>query len=253
MVSVSTSTSDDLYLAPPAPPKPKVVYDKSIQTSSDLYSLPSTSTSKGTTNDAAGGVGRENAEEMRARIIGELEEERRKVEEEISEENRRLAVEQESLLAKGLSAPEIDSLLASPPFMDFLSTSSKIVQRALSDSYDYLKDYTATSEGLDSKEDGARVRLLGSWYDEKWGKGRSVTGVDWSPKVSPITYAEILRLMGRRWQFPELFAASYNKNPMAVNEPDGIACIWNLHLLERPEFVFHAQVRPSIASSRAIP
>lgn len=37
---------------------------------------------------------------------------------------------------------------------------------------------------------------------------------------------------------------------MAVNEPDGIACIWNLHLLERPEFVFHAQVRFNLASSR---
>lgn len=30
---------------------------------------------------------------------------------------------------------------------------------------------------------------------------------------------------------------------MAINEPDGIAAVWNLHLLERPEFVFHAQVR----------
>lgn len=28
---------------------------------------------------------------------------------------------------------------------------------------------------------------------------------------------------------------------MAVNEPDGIACIWNLHLLGSPEFVFHSQ------------
>lgn len=199
MVSVSTSTSEELYTAP-APPKPKVVYDKSIQTSSDLYSLPSTSKSSGgTTNDVAGGVGRESSEEMRARIIAELEEERRKVEEEIEEEKRRLAVEQEDARAKGLSPPEIDSLLASPPFMDFLSTSSKIVQRALSDSYDYLKDYTATSEGLDSKEDGARVRLLGSWYDDKWGRGRSVTAVDWSPKVSAISVAEDARLIKYRW------------------------------------------------------
>jgi hypothetical protein len=36
--------------------------------------------------------------------------------------------------------------------------------------------------------------------------------------------------------------SSYNKNPMAVNEPDGIACVWNLHMPERPEFVFHSQV-----------
>lgn len=44
-------------------------------------------------------------------------------------------------------------------------------------------------------------------------------------------------------QYPELSCASYNKNPAALNEPDGIVAVWNLHLLERPEFVFHSQVR----------
>ena len=43
-------------------------------------------------------------------------------------------------------------------------------------------------------------------------------------------------------QYPELSCASYNKNPAALNEPDGIVAVWNLHLLERPEFVFHSQV-----------
>ena len=37
--------------------------------------------------------------------------------------------------------------------------------------------------------------------------------------------------------------ASYNKNPAAPNEPDGIVAVWNLHMLERPEFIFHSQVR----------
>lgn len=43
-------------------------------------------------------------------------------------------------------------------------------------------------------------------------------------------------------QYPELSVAAYNKNPQALNEPDGIVAVWNLHLLERPEFVFHSQV-----------
>ena len=43
-------------------------------------------------------------------------------------------------------------------------------------------------------------------------------------------------------QYPELSVASYNKNPAALNEPDGVVAVWNLHLLERPEFVFHSQV-----------
>ena len=53
--------------------------------------------------------------------------------------------------------------------------------------------------------------------------------------------------MGLR-QFPELSVASYNKNAAAVNEPDGIVAVWNLHLLERPEFVFHSQVCNSLTS-----
>lgn len=43
-------------------------------------------------------------------------------------------------------------------------------------------------------------------------------------------------------QFPELAVASYNRNPSAPNDPDGIVAVWNLHLLERPEFVFHSPV-----------
>ena len=43
-------------------------------------------------------------------------------------------------------------------------------------------------------------------------------------------------------KYPELSVAAYNKNAAALNEPDGLVAIWNLHLLERPEFVFHSQV-----------
>ncbi|GAA5798301.1 Cytoplasmic dynein 1 intermediate chain 2 [Helicostylum pulchrum] len=41
--------------------------------------------------------------------------------------------------------------------------------------------------------------------------------------------------------YPELVVSSYNKNPLAPNEPDGVALVWNEHLLDRPEFVFHSQ------------
>ena len=47
--------------------------------------------------------------------------------------------------------------------------------------------------------------------------------------------------------------ASYNKNAAVVNEPDGIVAVWNLHLLERPEFVFHSQVcNPFTSHSRGV-
>lgn len=69
------------------------------------------------------------------------------------------------------------------------------------------------------------MKLVCTFSDDRWTQGRSVTALEWSPK------------------FPELCAAAYNRNPKAPNDPSGIVAIWNLHLLERPEFVFHAQVR----------
>jgi len=50
-------------------------------------------------------------------------------------------------------------------------------------------------------------------------------------------------------QYPELSVAAYNKNPAALNEPDGIVAVWNMHLLERPEFVFHSQVFSMLSPS----
>jgi dynein intermediate chain len=42
-------------------------------------------------------------------------------------------------------------------------------------------------------------------------------------------------------QFPELVLASYTKNPSAPHDPDGLIQVWNLHMHDRPEYIFHAQ------------
>jgi len=42
-------------------------------------------------------------------------------------------------------------------------------------------------------------------------------------------------------QFPELVLASYTKNPSAPHDPDGLIQVWNMHMQERPEYIFHAQ------------
>ncbi|KWU43704.1 WD40 repeat-like protein [Rhodotorula sp. JG-1b] len=175
---------------------------------------------------STGGAGRETAEELRARIVAELEAERQRLDAEIALE-KRLAEEQlEAERARGLSGEQLSSVLASPGFVEFLEQSTKVVQRALSDPYDYLRDYSINADEDAAAAEGkkARVRLLGAWQDQQWGRGRSVTSVDWSPKASFL-----------------LFVAAYNKKPFSINEPDGIAAVWNLHLQDRPEYVFHAQ------------
>ncbi|GAA5827366.1 hypothetical protein JCM11251_003782 [Rhodosporidiobolus azoricus] len=226
-----TSTSIDLYTIPP---KPKVVYDKSIQTSTHPSSSPfssdtQTQTTSDSSSDLAGsGAGRETADELRTRLIAELEAERLSLDAEIAAEKALALSQLEAERARGLPPSQLNNVFSSPSFSSFLESSSQIVQRALSDSYDYLRDYSIDAkdgEGEGEREK-SRCRLLGSWGEvgpQGWGRGRSVTGLDWSPK------------------FPELFVASYNKNPMAVNGPDGMAAIWNLHLQDRPEFVFHSQ------------
>ncbi|KAG9312939.1 WD40-repeat-containing domain protein [Chiua virens] len=150
-------------------------------------------------------------EAIRAAREKELEEESVQLEKEIEQEIRDLTEEERT------------SILTAPEFLDFVEQSSKIVQRALNDGYDYIRDYTIGTETNGDDSEGKRVKRVCAFYDEHYGKNRSITDIDWSPK------------------YPELSVASYNKNPAALNEPDGIVAVWNLHLLERPEFVFHSQ------------
>jgi len=45
-----------------------------------------------------------------------------------------------------LTDEERTSILTAPEFLDFVEQSSKIVQRALNDGYDYIRDYTVGAE-----------------------------------------------------------------------------------------------------------
>ncbi|KAK7687951.1 hypothetical protein QCA50_009170 [Cerrena zonata] len=146
-------------------------------------------------------------------------------------EEREKQLEEESLLLdkeieqeiRDMTEEERLSIFTAPDFLDFVEQSTKIIQRALNDNYDYTRDYTiGTETGADDSE-GRRVKRVCAFWDEHHCKNRSITDVDWSPK------------------YPELSCASYNKNPAAINEPDGIVAVWNMHLLERPEFIFHSQ------------
>ncbi|WWC72175.1 uncharacterized protein I206_106135 [Kwoniella pini CBS 10737] len=219
----------ELYEMPSKQVVKPVTYSKAIQTSVTI----STSTSDLESDDESsdemgqrrrrrrrvdGESGKETEEEMRKRILEELEEERKALEKELKE----LKEKGEELKVNALSDEQRQAIFAAPDFSAFIEESTKIVQRALSDGYDYIRDYTIGIDSAFDEAEGQQVKLHCAFSDERWTSGRSITDLDWSPK------------------FPELVAASYNKNPSAVNDPDGIVAVWNLHLLERPEFVFHS-------------
>lgn len=190
------------------PQKERVIYNKEVQT-----------TALETNTDM-----KNIEEEIRQRIMREKEVEAEKVarDKEFEEESVKLDQEIEQEIRE-LTEDERASIFQAPEFLDFVEQSSKIVQRALNDNYDYIRDYSiGTEPGADDSE-GKRVKKVCEFVDERYVKNRSITDVDWSPK------------------YPELSVASYNKNSGALNEPDGIVAVWNLHLLERPEFVFHSQ------------
>ncbi|KAG0002280.1 hypothetical protein BGZ79_003295 [Entomortierella chlamydospora] len=188
------------------PPKERVVYNKEVQTVEGSFE-PQGPTEEEIRQQIKEEFARE--EQLRLEI---LEAERLEKEEVLPQE------------VPELTDEERKAILQSADFVEFMDHSSKIVERAMTEKYDFMKDYTL---GLDDETEdlnGNRMRLVSSFHDDRWTKNRSVTDVGWSSKVR-VT----------------LIVSSYNKNPLAVNEPDGIVCVWNIHLADRPEFVFHSQ------------
>ncbi|KAG0239734.1 hypothetical protein BGW41_007534 [Actinomortierella wolfii] len=187
------------------PPKERVVYNKEVQTVEGSFEPQGPS-----------------EEEIREQIREEFaKQEQARLEELERERLEKEAQEQQEL--PELTDEERKAILQSVEFSDFVEHSSKVIERAMSEKYDFMKDYTLGLEDTTEDTNGNRVRLVCSFYDDRWCKNRSVTDVGWSRK------------------HPELVVSSYNKNPLAVNEPDGIVCVWNIHLDDRPEFVFHSQ------------
>lgn len=45
-----------------------------------------------------------------------------------------------------MTEEEKNSIFSAPEFLDFVEQSTKIIQRALNDNYDYVRDYTIGTE-----------------------------------------------------------------------------------------------------------
>ncbi|KAF3909077.1 hypothetical protein ABW21_db0203133 [Orbilia brochopaga] len=97
------------------------------------------------------------------------------------------------------------------------------MERALDQDYDILADYGLGLSNADEDSSGRKIKETIQFYSERWSKKRIVSDIHFSPK------------------FPELCLASYTKNPSAPHDPNGLVQVWNVHLHDRPEYIFHAQ------------
>jgi len=126
-----------------------------------------------------------------------------------------------------LSEEEKKQIMMSEDFQLSMTRASRLMSRMLATGDSGLTtDYSgADSEGKDDEFlAGERLKLQQEFYDERWSRRRTITGMDWSP------------------QYPELLVASYNANEDAPNDPDGVALIWNLKYKNMdPEYIFHCQ------------
>ncbi|KAI9477426.1 WD40-repeat-containing domain protein [Coemansia mojavensis] len=187
-------------------PQEKIVYSKEVQTV-DIEPEQSMLAEE----EVERRVQQIREKEERARAAREEERARREAEAQAREaETRRLTEEQR------------ESILQSGDFAAFLERRALVVERALDEDYDIMADYTREAAGETTEAGTARLALAQAFHDDRVSRNRAVMDVAWSTR------------------FPELMAAAYNRNPMAPNEPDGLVAVWNMHLHERPEFVFSA-------------
>lgn len=104
-----------------------------------------------------------------------------------------------------LTEEERATIFIAPEFSDFVEHASKIMERALSDAYDYIRDYSVGAEvetyvlpsiislapsltqNCRDDSEGKRVKRVCAFFDDRVTKNRSITDVDWSPKVLGIS------------------------------------------------------------------
>jgi len=236
-----------VYECPPSPVKETFSYSKGVQTTEEW--IPPTSRSRAFSDldddDLPGPLStpskrnsrwdRDREEKLRQNIRKEIEEELKAARELVTDGVLQTgSVAASNFPARTLSAEELAAVTASDEFLDFVDRSTKVIERALdvSNEYDILTDYSLQAHDIEDEDEQAgntggkgrrRVKEVVQFYEERWSKKRMISSINFSPK------------------YPELVLASYTKNPSAPHDPDGIVQVWNQHLHDRPEFLFHAQ------------
>ncbi|CZS75622.1 unnamed protein product [Fusarium graminearum] len=240
--SLSTAPLLTVFECPPSPVKEVFSYSKGVQTTEE-WTTPTRTRAQSLISEAEDVPAvtstpgkrlsrreRDREEELRQKIREEVEEELRATKEFLSDGVVPSAVSQP---ARNWTTEELDAVAQSDDFFDFLEKSTKVIERALDqETYDILTDYALQGQDVDDDDEDSgntggkgrhRIKEVAQFYDERWSKKRMISGIDFSPK------------------FNELLLASYTKNPTAPHEPDGLVQVWNMHMQDRPEYVFTAQ------------
>ncbi|KAK6336426.1 hypothetical protein TWF696_001981 [Orbilia brochopaga] len=215
-----------IYDAPPSATKEIVTYSKQVQTTESWLS-----TGVGTDDIEVDAAGEPSAAAI-AKADEELKERIRQLEEEIEALQLHDGKAADDELPNGTKpAPKVRELdddekvriTTTDEFAEFIERSTKVMERALDQDYDILADYGLGLTNADEDSSGRKIKETIQFYSERWSKKRIVSDIHFSPK------------------FPELVLASYTKNPSAPHDPNGLVQVWNLHLHDRPEYIFHAQ------------
>ncbi|OTA52548.1 WD40 repeat-like protein [Hypoxylon sp. EC38] len=244
---LTTVPLQTIYECPPSPVKEVFSYSKGVQTADDwtppatrprAFSDPDDEELPATTSTPSKRLSRwkrDREEEIRQKLRLEIEEELKAARELVTDGPLQPgSVITSNFPARALSSEELAAVVASDDFVDFVERSTKVIERALdvSNEYDILTDYSLQAHDIEDEDEQAgntggkgrrRVKEVVQFYDDRWSKKRMISSIDFSPK------------------FPELLLASYTKNPSAPHDPDGVVQVWNQHLHDRPEFLFHAQ------------
>jgi len=126
-----------------------------------------------------------------------------------------------------LNPEERDRILKHPDFNAFFERTTLLVERALGQqSWDVCADFRDSGTGEDGTEadSAGRMKHVDDYIEERWGLGRPVTDVRFSPRRE------------------EVFLAAYGvrANP-SLSDPDGCMLVWNLAMRNRPELAFSCQ------------
>lgn len=237
---LSTVPLTTVYECPPSPIKEVFSYNKAVQTTEGWTSptrpraVPDSDDDEPVTSTPSKRLSRrerDREEELRENLRKEIEEELRATKELVTD-GVLMPSSASNFPARNLTDEELNAVTHSDDFMVFIDRSTKVIEKALDQEYDILNDYTLQAFDIDDDDEQSgnvggkgrrKVKEIAQFYDERWSKKRMVSSIDFSPK------------------FSELLLASYTKNPTAPHDPDGIVQVWNMHLHDRPEFVFHAQ------------